>query len=270
MKPAWLLFALTAALYAEVNVQEIVKRSVQASDRNWREAPNYAFTERDLEEKLDSHGKVKARTFNTYEVLVLEGSEYRRLLKRDDRALNAEEQKAEDAKFKAERRRRTQESAADKQRRIGKYEKERQQDHAMMREMTDAFVFKLVGEAAVNGRKCWMLDATPKPGYVAKTRDTKVLTGMRGKMWVDQETYQWAKVEAEVIHPVSFYAVATVGPGTKFSLEQESVGDGVWLPKRFAVRVNASVFFLSRNSLDDESYWGYRRVAGEEARVAHN
>jgi len=249
-----------------VNVQEIVRRSVEAGDRNWREAPNYVFTERDLEEKLDFHGRVKSRTYNTYEVMVLEGSEYRKLLKRSDQPLSPGELKAEDEKLEAERARRQHESARERQKRISRYEAERQQDHAMMREMADAFDYKLAGEETVDGHRCYILDATPHPGYVAKTRDTKVLSGMRGRMWVDHETFQWVKVEAEVMHPVSFYAVATVGPGTKFQLRQAPVGDGVWLPVHFAVRVNASVFFLSRNSAEDETYSNYRRVSGEAAR----
>lgn len=265
MRFCWILFlTVTAAWSAEV--KDIVARSIAASDRNWREAPHYVFEERDLEEKLDSRGKVKTRTFNTYEVMVLEGSEYRRMLRHDDKPLTPDEQHAENAKFEAEKKRRQSESAVVRDRRIGKYEKERQQDHAMMREMGDAFDYRIVGEPVMSGHKCWLLEATPKSGYVPKTRDTKVLTGMRGKMWVDQETYQWVRVEAEVTRPVSFYAVATVGPGTKFTLEQEPVGDGVWLPKRFAVKVNASVFFFAHNSLDDESYWGYKRVSGDVAR----
>lgn len=267
MKGACLVLTLTAvAAAADVNVAEIVRKSVEASDRNWKEAPNYVFTERDLEEKLDSRGHVKSRTYNTYEVMVIEGSEYRKLVKRNDKPLSPEELKAEDEKLAAERARRQHEGASERQKRISKYEKEREQDHAMMREMADAFDYKMAGEETIDGHRCYILDATPRPGYVPKARDTKVLVAMKGRMWVDQKTSQWVKVEAEVMHPVSFYAVASVGPGTKFQLHQAPVGDGVWLPVHFAVRVNASVFFLSRNSLDDETYSNYRRVSGESAR----
>jgi hypothetical protein len=269
MKLGLFLVATLSLLHAEVNVPDLVRRSVEASNRNWKEAPNYVFQVRELEEKLDSRGKMKKRTFNTYEVSVLDGSEYRRLVKRNDVPLSAAEQKKEEQKYAAERDRRKRESSSERSKRVGRYQKERQQDHAMMTEMTEAFNFKLVGEATVAGHPCYVLDATPKTGYVPKMRDTKVLTGMRGKMWVDKSTAQWVKVEAEVIRPVSFYAVATVGPGTKFSLEQEPVEGGVWLPKHFAVKVNSSVLFLSRNSLEDEISSNYRRAnTGEAARVA--
>jgi hypothetical protein len=33
---------------------------------------------------------------------------------------------------------------------------------------------------------------------VPKSRETKVLTGMQGTMWIDTKTYQWVKVTASV------------------------------------------------------------------------
>lgn len=267
MKLLFILLAGGFALTAQPNVQEIVRKSVEATDRNWKEAPNYVYSLREVEEKLDSHGRVKSKTVNTWEVSVLEGSEYKKLLCRDGKPLSKEEQEAEERKYEAEKQRREHESPSERAKRIAKYQRERKQDHAMMHEMATAFTFKLVREETVDGHPCYLLDATPKPGYVPHSRETKVLTGMRGKMWVDKESYQWVKVEADVIHPVSFYAVATVGPGTKFVLEQAPVGDGIWQPKRFAVRVNASVFWISRNSSEEDVYSNYRRVSGEAARM---
>lgn len=261
----WIIFFITVSLWAEVNVPDLVRRSVAASERNWKESPHYVWTERDVEEKLDSRGRVKTTTLKVYETMILEGSEYHKLLQRNGQPLSPEELKAEESRLEAERLRRQREPEADRAKRIAKYQRERQQDRAMLREMGDAFTYKLAGEAAIDGHECYVLDATPKPGYVPKTRDTKVLPGMRGKMWVDKQTAQWVKVEAEVIRPVSFYAVASVGPGTKFILEQEPVGDGVWMPRHFAVKVNASILFMSRNTSTDEVYSNYRRAKAQVA-----
>ena len=73
-----------------------------------------------------------------------------------------------------------------------------------MAEMAKAFDFKLAGEDTINGRRCFVLDATPKAGYRPPNRETKVLTGMRGTMWVDTRAYRWVKVHAEVFRPVTF------------------------------------------------------------------
>jgi hypothetical protein len=254
------------ATYAQVNVPDIVKRSSDNTGRNWKEAPKYVFTERDVEEKLDSSGDVKTRKVRTWEVMVLEGSNYNKLIAINDKPLSPEEQRAENEKLAHERYRRQHESEADRRKRIAKYQHERQQDHVMMGEMARAFDYKLVGQETVQGRACWVLDATPKRSYVPINRDARVLTGMKGELWIDKQDIQWVKVSAEVVRPVSFYAVATVGPGTRFELEQKPVGDGIWLPSHFAVRVNSTILaFIAHNSLDDETYSNYRRSGTQVA-----
>jgi len=256
-----LLFLLSSAAVlhgaqpGNVNVREIIEKSVAVTEADWKEAPKYAFTEHDIISKRDN-----PKTTKTYEVLMIDGSPYDKLIEVGGRALTKSEQQAEDRKLQAEIYRRQHESARDRARRIAKYQKERAQDHAMMREMAAAFNYRLVGEPTLNGRETYEFQATPKPGYVPRNRETKVLPGMKGTLWVDKETCQWVKVEAEVVRPVSFFGfVAKVGPGTRFELEQEPITSSVWLPKHFAVRVNASVFgFFSENSTDDETYRDYR------------
>jgi hypothetical protein len=234
--------------------QEIVRRSVAAQTADWKAAPNYSFVERDTVAK---HG---AATSKTYEVLMIDGSQYNKLIAAGGRPLSSGEQAEEDRKIQQEIQRRKQESPSARAKRVAKYQRERQQDHALMMEMAEAFSFKLAGSEKVDGHDTWVLEATPKPGYQPKTRDTKVLTGMKGKLWVDKEQYHWVKVDAEVFKPVSFYGfLAKVGPGTRFILENEPVAGGVWLPKHFAVKVNSSTLgFINHDSNNDETYRDYQ------------
>ena len=48
------------------------------------------------------------------------------------------------------------------------------------------------------------LTSRRKRAMCRKSRDAKVLTGMRGRLWVDKRTFRRAKVQAEVIKPISF------------------------------------------------------------------
>jgi len=238
-----------------VDVQSIIRKSVEVTQQDWKAAPNYAFVERDVESKKD-----RDKTVKTYEVLMIEGSPYNKAIAIDDRPLSKEQMQAEDQKLQAEIDKRKHESRRDRARRIAKYQKERQQDNAMMREMADAFNYKLVGETKMDGRDVYIFDATPKPGWQPSNREAKVLLGMKGRMWVDKETCQWVKVEAQVIRPVNFFGfIAKVAPGTRFELEQEPVAANVWMPKHFAMKVNASALgFLNEDSTDDETYRDYR------------
>ena len=255
-----------AAGATQPDTAEIVRRSVQKIEADWKRAPEYAFVQRDVESKRHS-----APTVKSYEVVMIDGSQYNRLIAVDDRPLSPAEQADEENKLRAEILKRGHESERERQKRIAKYLKERDQNHAMLKEMVDAFNFTLSGEATVDGHDCWVLDAEPKPGYQPKNRETKVLAGMKGRLWVDKSQFEWVRVEAEVVHPVSLYGVfAKVGPGTRFYLEQAPVAGNLWLPKHFTVKVNASALgFINENSTDDETYRDYKpmpNIAELEAR----
>ena len=250
-----LLFALANAAEREPSPQEIIQRSVVANESDWKEAPRYSFVNREVDTKHDD-GKV----IKTSEVLMIDGSPYYRLIAVNDRPLSKEQQAREQEKLQQEITRRQQESRRERNHRIARYMKERNQDHIMMKEMANAFNYDLEGEQRLDGHEVWVLKATPKPGYLPVNHEAKVLTGMRGKLWIDKASYHWVKVEAEVVKPVSFFGfLAKVGPGTKFELEQEPVGENLWLPKHFAMKVNATALgFLNEDSSEDDSYRNYR------------
>src|SRR5260370_20932873 len=222
-----------AATQHPANVQELIRRSVNAIEMDWNEAPNYTFVERDVESKHDG-----APTVKTYQVLMIDGVPYNRLSAINDRPLTPGEQAEAQRKLEIETARREHESNRERNKRLAKYMKERNQDRAMLKAMADAFDFQLIGEETVNGHDCWVLNAKPKPGFQPTNRETKVLTGMTGKLWIDKATNQWVRVQAEVINPVNFYGFfAKVGPGTTFVLLPSPVGDKIWLPTRLSIRV---------------------------------
>jgi hypothetical protein len=246
---------VVSAAGAEPDAMEIIRHSVQTIEADWKRAPEYSFVERDVEGK--HHG---TPTIKTYQVLMIDGSQYNQLIAVNDCPLSPGEQAEEEKKLRAEILRRGRESERERRKRVARYLKERDQNHAMLVEMVDAFDFQLAGEASVDGHNCWAFDAEPKPGYQPKTRETKVLAGMKGKLWIDKSQYQWVRVEAEVTRPVSLYGIiAKVGPGTHFFLEQAPVADNLWLPMHFSVNVKASALgFINEDSVDDETYRQYK------------
>jgi hypothetical protein len=131
----------------------------------------------------------------------------------------------------------------------------------MMEQLVDAFDFTLLGEQKLGGFDVYVLSAKPRPGYQPVNAETKALTGMRGKLWIDKKTYQWVKVEAEVVHPVTVEGfLATIEPGTRFQLDKMPVADGVWLPKHYVMTSRALVlFFFPRKRQEEETYFDYQR-----------
>jgi len=249
-----LILTLSAALATagQENVQTIIQRSVQVNNEGWQAGPAYSYFE------CDRQG-VGTRT---YEVLMILGSPYERLVAVNGKPLTPGEQAKEQQKLEKVTAQRRGESEQQKGKRIAKYEKERNRDHLLMDEMAKAFNFKLVGEQRSGPFDVYVLKATPKPGYHPPNTETKVLTGMQGRLWIDKETFQWVKVEAEVIYPVSIAGfLARVEPGTRFELEKMPVGEGIWLPKHFAMKSRAKILFLfTSQKQEDETYFDYRKT----------
>ncbi len=158
---------------------------------------------------------------------------------------------------------RSSESANHRSERIAKFQQDRERDRVLMQQLTEAFDFHLVGERRLSGYTVYVLRATPRPGYQPPNTDSEVLRGMRGTLWIDTRTYQWVKVEARVVRPVSIAGfLARVQPGTRFELEKMPVGNGIWLPKHFAMHSDARVLFLfRRQTQEQDTYFNYQKAA---------
>jgi hypothetical protein len=232
---------------------QIIQRSVAANALDWKAQPAYSHRECDRK-----NGQSK-----TYQILMIDGSPYQRLLEMNGQPLSSDQEQQEQAKLNREIQRRHGQSASERQARIAKYQNNRAEQHLLMQQMVEAFQFKLAGEQMADGVECYVLDATPNPNYQPPVEKARVLLGMKGRLWIDKEHYHWVKVQAEVINPVEFGCfIAKVKPGTKFELQQAPVGD-VWLPKHFSESVNASVFGVyGMHSSEEEVYSDYQPAQG--------
>jgi len=147
------------------------------------------------------------------------------------------------------------------------FQKDQGRDLRFIEEFTEAFRFHLIGMREVAMHHVYEIGTTPLPGYKPTDRESQVLTGMGGRLYIDRDTYHWLRAEAEVIHPVSIEGfLATVEPGTRFELDKAPVAPGVWLPTHFVMSADAKVLglFHHRDS-QNETYFNYRKSAGVAA-----
>lgn len=253
--------AMTLALlcassaWGQESVATIIQRSVEANERDWRAVPEFDYTERVKEGDGDK----------TNAVTMLYGSPYERLIAVNGHPLNGEKEREEQRKYERVAAQRRGESADKRAARISKYEAERKRDHTLLDQMTKAFDFKLVGDDDLKGRKVYVLKATPRSGYRPPNRDSHVLPGMEGTLWIDHESFQWVKVEAHVTRPVRIEGfLAEVEPGTQFELEKVPVAPDIWVATHFAMKSNARVMMVfPHRSQQDITYSSYHR--GNEA-----
>lgn len=242
---------------SQPDAETIIQRSVEANDRDFKAAPFYSHKETDH----------TAGGSKTYQVDMIDGSPYQHLLAINGKPLSPAEQAQQMKREEQVRRDRAAQSPGQREERIAKFERDRQRDQDMMTQLTKAFQFELVGTRVVRGFHTYLLRATPRPGYKPPTMNAQVLTGMQGQLWIDEKTFQWVRVVAQVIHPVSIEGfLAQVEPGTRFELDKMPVDDGVWLVSHFSERANAKVLFMfSHNSFEDDTFSDYQRVPRPQA-----
>lgn len=232
----------------------IIRRSMAANEADWAAAPDYSYSER----TRDDDG------VKTFDVTMMLGSPYKRLLLVNDKPLTAADRRNQERRLAEELARRHSESPSDRDRRVAEYQQSREHAHRILEEMPRAFEYRVLSTRRVGERTVYVLQATPRAGYAPPTVETRVLTSMRGEFWIDTSTFQWVKGTARVMQPVSIAGfLARVQPGTELEVELASVAQGVWLPKHFELRSRSSILFLfHHHKYEDDTYFNYRKLSG--------
>lgn len=249
----------TSPADAQYDAQTIIQRSVEANAKDWEAAPSYDYFERDQQ----PGGGTK-----TYEEIMILGSRYERLVAVNGKPLSADRQAEEQQKLQAVITQRQNESARERAERVAQFEKGRRRNRLFMEQLTKAFNFSFLGEQELDGHDVYVLKATPSSDYQPPNMEAEALLGMAGKLWIDKQAFQWVRVEAWVIRPVSIEGfLAQVEPGTRFELEKSPVEDDIWLPRHFAMKSRARIFFFFPHKTQaDETYYGYHRVTPIQAK----
>jgi len=254
------LLSVTAAILlsprsatGQEDVASIIQHSSEANERDWAAVPQFDDVERDRNKDGDK----------TYDATMLYGTPYDRLIAVNGHNLTGARQKEEQDKYEKAVSEREHESAEERSRRIAKYEADRKRDHTLIQQMTAGFDFHLLGKRTLNGFNVYVLKATPRRGYKPPDRDSEVLTGMEGTLWIDQKTFQWVKVEAHVFHPVRIEGfLAEVEPGTNFEVEKRPVSDDIWMASHYSMKANAKIMLLfSHRDQEDDTYTNYRKAS---------
>lgn len=232
----------------EPTAQEIVVRSVQADRNNLRRAKDYTYVERHEQRRT---GVVESRT---YDVMILDGSPYRRLIARNDKPLSEMEARKVAEGFEKTRSKRLRESEDDRRRRLERDEKQLQESRRFLAEIPSAFELTLRGVEPVSGVPAWVIDAQPRPGFKSRVKDTEMLKKFRGRLWIEQRTYQWVKVDAETIDAIRLgLFLVRLDRGAKLGFEQMFVNGELWLPKRISAQADGRLALLKKLAVDQEA-----------------
>jgi hypothetical protein len=209
----------------------------------------YTYTDKHTLNQLDSKGSTRKSEVTA--VQVFPGSPehvgYRRLVVKDGKPLSPDEQKKEDAVLQKRI-----EEAQHRRDQVTPAQRERDRAERLRREqqiIDDAFgVFEVeaLGRETIEGRPAVLLKFHPRLTYKPKTSEGRNMQHLAGKVWVDEQDHQLARVEIEVIDPISIGLgiLAKLQKGASIVAERRKFNDEIWLPVRTDVTLNARVLLL--------------------------
>lgn len=242
-------------------IRDLIQKVATNDLENDKKQRDYTYIERDVEKSLDGKGRTKSTETKTYEILNIYGEQVQRLIEKDDKPISKKEVAKQDEKIQKIITKRKSEPEKDRQKRIEREAKDREEERQFEREIADAYIFSLLGTERVSGRAAWVISAEPRPGFVPHMKYANYLPKFHGRIWIDRADVQMSKLDVEALDTVSWgLFVARFHKGSHFMIEQARINEEVWLPRQLAFKIDVRVGLLKNFNMDaQQSFRDYKK-----------
>jgi hypothetical protein len=239
------LFGVQVSVVLAADPREIVRKAVEFNVRDTQLANDYNYLQHQETRELDRSGKVKVRKDETWDVIPLDGSPYKRLVSRDGQPLSATEQQVETQKLEAATEERRKETADERARRLEEWRRRQERQRQPLRELPDAFNFTLLAEENLDGRPIYLIEAVPKPDYKPKSSYTAFFPRVKIRAWIDKADLEAMRIEIEATDTISFGGfLLRLEKGSRIVIEQTRMDGQLWLPRHVFVLAEARLLLL--------------------------
>jgi hypothetical protein len=215
------------------NAAEVTRRMVEHSQAVARadQGPHYAYLKHSSLERLDATGRRLSSEEKIYEVKLIAGLPFNRLVRIQGRESSPEELAREDAREeKFQRRFVSTDTKTLAARREG----------LVTPELLERYDFMVESRVVLSNRSTLVLAFKPKAGSLpcSKLVD-RLLNRMAGRLWIDEAEADTARIEAYLMEPVHLGWFGWLGSLNQFelSLQRQRMPDGVWINTRQALLI---------------------------------
>jgi hypothetical protein len=233
-------------------VRVILDRMVDRAAAWTREDRVYSYQKRSVLEQLDAHGRPIDSIEKEYQVELIRGIPFPRLVRIQGRDLTAEEIRRENDRERALRDRVTGTDPA------GMVERrEPLVTHALL----ERYEFTLDQVKQVGDRRLLVLAFEPRQdGVPTRTIQDRILARLGGRVWVDDEEAEVARIEVTLREAFSLGWFGMLGSlqQCELFLERQRMPDGVWIPTR------QSLLLIGRRLLAPMRYRTTEEIHGFE------
>jgi hypothetical protein len=142
-----------------------------------------------------------------------------------------------------------------------KAERKRKERFELIEATNQAFRFTLEGKETRGDETLLRYSMEPNPDYHATSRNTVLFTKVHGTIWVDEQSFELAKVQGSVTDDFSIALfLAKVNKGSQFMQERYEVAPGLWGPTFEQYDFDGRKFMVSFSIHERTFYSGYKRV----------
>lgn len=226
---------------------------------------NYGFTETRIERDLDKSGNLIEKDSETRALSFYKGYRISRLIEKNGKPLSEKDQANEDKDAAKQ--------VAEIEKKIAEKEK-REQINVTKSNANDAERRITLADALRNsllvnprrerfgGRDVIVFDYEPNPASKPKTRTEQIFALCTGAVWVDANSKQVVRLDAELTKSVGNF-IGKAKRGASFTLENELVNNEIWLPSRADINFQIKILFAGFNINNLIKYGNYKRFETE-------
>ena len=241
---------------------QIISRAVQHADwlREQKLEQKFTFMELAIREELTKDGGIKTRDVRRSKMYPVQGVLHGRVIERNGQPLSAEEQEAENRREQ------------DLRRRIARGEIEEKKDQNRIefdQELIGRYRVTLAEKKIIDDRSTHVITFEPKSGRLPiRKRIDYALNKSGGKIFIDAETFEVARVEFRLIEPVGlWWGLLGKLRRAEGSIARKRLEDGYWAPTEFNMYLNMRILFSNRH-YRRQSQWSDHRPWPEPAKEA--
>ena len=248
----------------EMLFSNVIARATSEKKRDV--ASQYTYTRTKATEELDDKGRVKELQEKTHQFIQINGRPFARLVAVNGKPLAGKELKAEEER---ERKARESTTAAAPAKPAAKATAPAapKKDYSLTPEMFERFLFTVTGLEKVNGRDAWAITFAPRSKDLPiKQLKDRVVNKIAGKIWIDSEENELARVEIGLTDSVSLVG-GIVGTLRKFdfALQRIRAEGGAWFTGRSDLTVDGREVVLTRRLRFREETSDIKKVPAVES-----
>ncbi|RRA47736.1 hypothetical protein [Acidipila sp. EB88] len=240
----------------------VLVRDVQAHQQLLdKTRESYTFRESQVMRQTDKHGAVKKEETREFNVFYVNGHPIRRLVRKDNRALSADEESKEADHIKGK---------------IGEAQNTPPEDPLNTRRQVS--ISRLLAiqrfsnerRLSMDNRPMIVLDFEGDRSVQTHGMAEDASKHLAGTIWIDEQDKEVRRVEARLDSPFRLeMGLVSLSQGSSFSFDQKIVNGEVWLPTSATVHIEAkAALFLGYHiqvNITDDQYHKFKTAAEQQA-----